>query len=218
MPSSRLSAISFKVILAALLFMGSFGLFSVIAHEVVLEKEDWFDTRVFSFAHAHSSPFVIQCFQVLTFFGSSLFLVPCYLFLIAFLLYRKRKADAINVLILAATSTLLMYVLKISFARHRPELPLFRQLDSYSFPSGHSLSSFVFFSVLVVEIWKSGIARAWKWGWAIFFFLFTLGIGFSRIVLRYHYASDVLAGFCLGLGYVLLFFALQKWVRKKWLV
>lgn len=205
-------AISGKLISALLLFIISLFFFSIISHEVVLEKEDWFDKTVFDYLRTYSSPFNIDLFNFFTFFGSSTFLFPAYIILIILLIYKNQKSDAIDVAILGITSTLLLYILKISFARARPDFPLLRQLSSYSFPSGHTLSSFIFFSVLVVEVWKFEIEKKWKISLTVLFTFLSLTVALSRIVLRYHYASDVLAGLSLGIAYVLLFF----WLRKKW--
>ena len=205
-------AISGKLISALLLFIISLFFFSIISHEVVLEKEDWFDKTVFDYLRTYSSPFNIDLFNFFTFFGSSTFLFPAYIILIILLIYKNQKSDAIDVAILGITSTLLLYILKISFARARPDFPLLRQLSSYSFPSGHTLSSFIFFSVLVVEVWKFEIDKKWKISLTVLFTFLSLTVALSRIVLRYHYASDVLAGLSLGIAYVLLFF----WLRKKW--
>lgn len=205
-------AISGKLISALLLFIISLFFFSIISHEVVLEKEDWFDKTVFDYLRTYSSLFNIDLFNFFTFFGSSTFLFPAYIILIILLIYKNQKSDAIDVAILGITSTLLLYILKISFARARPDFPLLRQLSSYSFPSGHTLSSFIFFSVLVVEVWKFEIDKKWKISLTVLFIFLSLTVALSRIVLRYHYASDVLAGLSLGIAYVLLFF----WLRKKW--
>ena len=205
-------AISGKLISALLLFIISLFFFSIISQEVVLEKEDWFDKTVFDYLRTYSSPFNIDLFNFFTFFGSSTFLFPAYIILIILLIYKNQKSDAIDVAILGITSTLLLYILKISFARARPDFPLLRQLSSYSFPSGHTLSSFIFFSVLVVEVWKFEIDKKWKISLTVLFIFLSLTVALSRIVLRYHYASDVLAGLSLGIAYVLLFF----WLRKKW--
>jgi undecaprenyl-diphosphatase len=40
-------------------------------------------------------------------------------------------------------------------------------------------------------------------------------IGISRIVLRVHYPSDVLAGFCMGFAWVTLLLSLQGQLRRK---
>jgi membrane-associated phospholipid phosphatase len=205
-------SISGKLISAILLFCISLLFFSIISHEVVIEKEDWFDKSVFDYLHTYSSPLTLNLFNFLTFFGSSAFIFPAYLILVLLLIYKNRKSDAIDVGILGITSTILLYILKISFARARPDFPLINQSTTYSFPSGHTLSAFIFFSILVIEVWKFKIQKKWQITLTILFAFLSLAVALSRIILRYHFASDVLAGLSLGIAYVLLFF----WLRKKW--
>lgn len=206
---------SFFSIAAIIMCFIAFAIFIIIAHEVVTEKEDWFDSTAFAFFKNYSTDFSIQLFKLFTFLGSGIFLFPAYTIILVWLIYKHRKADATDIAILAITSSLLLHIFKISFARHRPELPLLSSLTTYSFPSGHTLSSFVFFSVLMWLVWHSNITPKWKWFFTILFALLPLAIGISRIILRYHYASDVLAGFSLGMAYVLLYFGLRKIWRRN---
>lgn len=204
-----------RFVIPPLLFIISLGLFSLIAHEIVQEHEDWFDSRAFTFSKAYSSAHVISFFKFLTFFGSGTFLFPAYILLIIVLFYVRRRADAIHVSVLGITSTGIIYASKLFFARPRPDLPLFDKLDSYSFPSGHSMGSFVFVCILIRELWQSEIAMLWKYLLSVILLVITFAIGISRIVLRYHYASDVVGGFCLGFAYVLFYFGMQKLLRRK---
>jgi undecaprenyl-diphosphatase len=104
-----------------------------------------------------------------------------------------------------------MFGLKEYFHRKRPDLPVIRSLHNYSFPSGHALSSFIFCSVLIYLIWKGGMRNVWKWILSVLLILFSICIGISRIVLRYHYPTDVIAGFCLALAWVIL----SLWLERK---
>jgi len=110
-------------------------------------------------------------------------------------------------------------ILKNSFRRQRPDLPLLETLKSYSFPSGHAYSSFIFFSILAYILWKAKMKAIWKWTLAVFLILFSLAVGVSRVVLRYHYASDVIAGFCIGFSWVIFsLWSLNKihfYIKKK---
>jgi membrane-associated phospholipid phosphatase len=210
-----IKSISLEAFLLSLLFLVAIGVFGLVAHEVVGENESAFDNDAFAFFKSHSSPVMIMFFKRLTFFGSSYFLLSAYVVLIAYLFIRKRKNYAIDIIIIAVTSTLLMDGFKLLFARHRPELPLFKELTNYSFPSGHALSSFIFASVLIYLTWKSTWSRTVKIILSILLVLASIFIGISRIVLRYHYASDVLAGFCLGFAWVLFSLWLQRKIRRK---
>jgi undecaprenyl-diphosphatase len=191
------------------------AVFAVLAHEVLGEKEDWFDTKAFIFLHNHSSPGSLQIFKLLTFLGSTWFLFAGYIILVTYLLLKRNTADAIDIAIMGITSFVLLRVLKSVFARHRPSLPVFRTLDTYSFPSGHALLSFIFCSVLIYLAWKNNRNRTWKWLLSILLILLSVFIGISRIVLREHYASDVLAGFCIGFAWILFSFWVQKIIMKR---
>jgi membrane-associated phospholipid phosphatase len=203
--------IALDVLLVSLLFIGAFIAFGYLAHEVVREDDNVFDQKVFSFFQAYATAGFIAVMKVLTFFGNYYFIMPAYIFLITFLFIKGRRTDAINIIIIAVTSTLLMFGLKEFYHRERPELPLFRAATNYSFPSGHALSSFIFCSVITYLIWRTGIVKKWKWIISLFLLVFAISIGISRIVLRYHYASDVLAGFYLGVVWAFL----ALWLERK---
>jgi len=81
--------------------------------------------------------------------------------------------------------------------------------DSWSFPSGHTSSSFAFATAV--------FANNKKWG--IGAYVLAALIGFSRIYLGVHYCTDVLAGAVLGVVYgvigVLVVGAIIKLIKKK---
>ena len=203
--------VSRLALLLILCFWGALFGFYILGHEIVVENEDWFDTRVFQFFHSHSPHGLVTFFKDITFFGSIPFLLPAYVVIAAILFFRKQKADAICTAVIGLLSTALIFTLKNIYARDRPDLPLFAKATNYSFPSGHSLSSAVFFAVLISLVWESKFSKPIRIILTVCLILLTLLIGISRIILRYHYATDVIAGFCLGIACVIFFF----WLRKK---
>ena len=207
--------VSLKTLLVSSLFFIAVFVFAFLAHEIVGEKEDLFDTKVFHFLKAHTTTPLIKLMQWLTFFGNHYFLIPAYILLVTFLFFRHRNSDAINIIVIVLSSTGLLFGLKAIYQRHRPEIPLLRELHDYSFPSGHALSSFIFCSILIYLIWKSDLRPVLKYLLAGLLVIFSISIGISRIVLRYHFASDVLAGLALGFAWVIFsFWALQKLSKK----
>jgi undecaprenyl-diphosphatase len=206
-----ITEIELKTLLVSLLFIISVFVFGYLAHEVVGENETQFDSRVFQFFAAYNSPAFISVNKVLTFFGATYFVIPAYVILIIILWLIRRRSDAINVAIVAVTSTLLMLGLKQFFHRHRPELPLVKTLTNFSFPSGHALCSFIFCSAIIYLINKGKLDLKWKWIFSILLILLAIAIGISRIVLRYHYATDVVAGFCVGFAWVIF----SLWLERK---
>ncbi|MEO6731375.1 MAG: phosphatase PAP2 family protein [Ferruginibacter sp.] len=201
---------SSRQIVALLLLIIALTVFCLLSHEVVIENEDWFDSRVFTFFKSYSLPWIVNIFRCISFFGSDYFLLPAYVILVVTVFFKSDKAAAIDIALLGIGSTLLLFGLKTAFARVRPPFPLLIALKNYSFPSGHAVSSFIFFSVLAWLVWNTGIPQKWKWLVSFLLLLLIMAIGVSRIVLRYHYASDVVAGFSLGMVCMILFLFAQN--------
>lgn len=210
-----LTQISLKVLAVLLLFISCLMVFAYIADENVLENNKVFDEEVIVYVAAHSNPLLVQVMQIITFFGSSYFLLPAYIVLIVFFLLKKQKTYAIDIAIIAVSSTAILFLLKEIFKRHRPLLPVGKILLSYSFPSGHSVSSFIFCSVLAYLVWMSLIKKIWKYIVALLLLLFAAVIGLSRIILNVHYATDVIAGFCFGTVWVVISFWVMRKIRNK---
>ena len=189
--------------------------FSLIVHEAVLEKEDVFDNNVIHFFATHSSGGFIAIMEKVTFFGSTTFLLPAYVVLISWLASRRKKQYAIDTAIIAISSTAMMFGLKQVFHRHRPELPIIKGIGGYSFPSGHSLSSFIFCSILIYLVWKGTLKPVVKYLLMFILLLCPLVIGLSRVVLNVHYATDVIGGFCLAIAWVVLSFFILKRIRRN---
>ena len=59
MKNNTVRAISIRFLLVSLLFLAALFLFGFIADEVVLEKEDLFDSRVFHFFAQFATPHFI---------------------------------------------------------------------------------------------------------------------------------------------------------------
>lgn len=204
-----------KSLLLTLLFITSLFIFVYIADENVLEKDIAFDTRVMAFVVAHTTPLLQKIMLMITFLGSSQFLLPVYIVLVVFFMIKKNIAYALDIAIIAISSTAVMYLLKQLFKRHRPLLPVSETTDGYSFPSGHTFTSFISCSIVAYLIWISSIKPVWKYAVIASLFLGSISIGLSRIILNVHFATDVIAAFCLGIVYILLAFWIIKKLRKK---
>lgn len=77
-----------------------------------------------------------------------------------------------------------------------------------SFPSGHTFSSFICLSSLVCLSIDDKFNRKFYTPYIIFFSIYSVLMGFTRILLSHHYTTDVLAGLGFGiLSGILSFFA-----------
>lgn len=100
---------------------------------------------------------------------------------------------------------LLNVILKELVQRPRPEDINLVVETGFSFPSGHSMVAMAFFGLLVWLVWHYEKDRTMRLACCGGFSLIILLIGISRIYLGVHYASDVLAGFCVSLAWLALY-------------
>ena len=206
---------SLELLVTAVIFLIALFTFSFIVHEALYEREDIFDKKVIQFFSTHSSQSFIEVMRRITFFGSTTFLFPAYIVLIAWHISKKRTQYAIDITVIAVSSMSMMYALKQFFHRQRPQLPIIKDISGYSFPSGHALSSFIFCSILIYLAWKGNLQPVTKYILIALLLLCALAIGLSRIVLNVHYATDVIGGFCLGIIWVIISFTILKKIRKN---
>lgn len=191
---------AFFLLLAGLIALILFG---VLTHEVLGEQEDAFDSATFSYLSAHViTPKRTAIMEGITFLASRNFLLAAYSALILFYLYQKQKRRSLEVLLIGLIGFLINYLMKLFFHRPRPANPLVDPLTSFSFPSGHATSAFVFYGLLAYLVWQTKLSRPFKWLLSALLIALALLIGFSRVYLRVHYPSDVIGGFFIGFAWI----------------
>jgi len=167
--------------------------------DMVIRDENSLDQFAFKKISGIISASLTRFMTIITFFGSFNFLFPAYILLIIYDLYIKDKKLFLYILCIGLSSTGLLFLLKFLFKRIRPSDPLLHAVNGFSFPSGHSFSGFTFYGILVYIIWNdTNLAKASKWLFSILLFIIACIIAFSRVYLHVHFASDVIAGFCLA--------------------
>jgi membrane-associated phospholipid phosphatase len=141
----------------------------------------------------------------ITFLGKHQFLIPANLILIFyFIVITKQNWFTIRVITIAVSSLVLMLLLKQLFQRKRPLSPLLKAAKGLSFPSGHAIMAVTFYGLLIYII-QNSIASDWlKVVSTLLLVILIFFIGFSRVYLRVHYASDVASGFIIGTLWLLI--------------
>jgi len=172
-----------------------------------------FDFGVRNRVHEFATPTLTQWMIRISFLGANGLILAAAIALIAFIVFRWRRAALWLVINLAGTLVLDL-TLKYSFDRLRPT-PFFVPIPrTPSFPSGHALFSFCFYGVLAGLL--AGRIRSLR----IRILIWTLAallvgaIGLSRIYLGVHYPSDVIAGYLTGTLWVSTMIAMDR-VRKR---
>ena len=157
------------------------------------------DVDLARWLHEHSSPALVDVFDVVTWAGNAIVLGLLTAVVLAVLIRRRALEQAMLLVGVAGGLEILNALLKLLFHRPRPELA-FIHLDTYSVPSGHAAGSAAIYTALAVLV-----ARRLRPRGRVLVALGTtallLVIGFSRLYLGAHYLSDVLAGLTLGLAW-----------------
>ena len=108
---------------------------------------------------------------------------------------------ASNLVITVLLNQLLKYIIQ----RPRPDGYRLITESGYSFPSGHSMVSMAFYGLIIYLIWKMVKNKKIKYISCGILGILIPMIGFSRIYLGVHYASDVIGGFAISIVYLLLY-------------
>ena len=175
------AAVSIIALIALMLNWQHFVLFDSYIHELSqLLRTPWLD---------HSMIIITRLADFETQFLVSALL--CALLLV-FRQYRALLFAGGALFAAAATNQLL----KPFFARARPDV-LLEPLQSYSFPSSHSVSGFAFFLVLGVLASRQQPQR-WRVLWLLTALLPAFAVALSRVYLTAHWPTDILAGAMLG--------------------
>ena len=131
---------------------------------------------------------------------------------IIFLRFRKYRTDGVTILLALVLCVLIGNIgLKPLIARARPftlnsEITLLIPSPTdFSFPSGHTMSSFAAATVIFCKDWRMGI-------WAG---LLAAVIAFSRLYLYVHYPSDVLGGAIIGIMLALVAVSIRNAIITK---
>lgn len=209
---ASIALLSLELVMVLFAFICSFIAVAWVVRRIFLQQKEDLDYEVFDVLSRYVNESTTSIMQFITFFGSHNFLIPANLILIAYFLFiKKHKWYSIKVPAVGLSSLLLMFSLKFIFNRPRPLFPLLENVNGLSFPSGHAFMSFSFFGLLVYLTWKYVHNRFVKWLLITGLFIFIFLIGLSRIYLKVHYASDVLAGLCLGL----IWLVISLWILRK---
>ena len=208
---SKLLPILFLEIFFGLTFACiAFLIFFELTHRIAGDTVLFYDVSLMKFIYSLRSPILTHFMVLVSFLGGSTFLLITSTTALLYLLRKKYFHDAALFGFTFVTGVLLNLLLKHVIARARPDIePLIHEIF-YSFPSGHSMNAFVFYSLLAYltyhftkDRFLTGVVSVICTGIILF-------IGISRVYLGVHYPSDVLAGYLAGAGWFLTVLVIDR--------
>lgn len=192
---SRIQKISLIII-----FTMIFGLIAFF-HESRIGK--WIDNEVYEFIYSSESFITTSIMLGYTKLGEVWSMILLSLLVVAYLMLKKMKIEALFFALSMILSGTLNPLLKNIFDRERPTLLRLIDISGFSFPSGHAMGSAAFFGSLAYIIHRNSTSRLKPWLIGVCA-LTVLMISSSRVYLGVHYPTDVIAGMIGGIICVLL--------------
>lgn len=189
-------------------------LFIIILYTVQTKKINSLDQLIYEKISRFINPTNTKFMKIITIFGSVIG-IAFGVFISYFFLKDKFDKSFITLAMLGEAA--LNNVIKVIIKRPRPTINPLVVETGYSFPSGHTMSSTAFFSLLIFFLWKSHLPTKIK---IIITIPFVCIIGLvltSRVYLGVHYFSDVFAGLLLSLACILLLSSGYPKIKKFFL-
>ena len=187
-------------------------IFAIFTYKVVADKTIYIDSIVYNYISNNIiNKNRTEIVKVITNITSPIMVIITALILV---LAIKDKKIKISLVINLLGITIINNLIKVIIARPRPEINKLVTETGYSFPSGHSITSMVFYGYLTYKYINNNKIKI---PLIIFLIILIPTIGLSRIYLGVHYASDVLCGFLLGIIYLILFISIsKKYLERKY--
>lgn len=186
-------------------------LFVILCILVKLDLLSNIDESVYKFITSNMNDTTTNIYKVITFFGSTIFMVGlCVLLLVLFIILKKN----IYGYIISGTlifSTIMNNVIKVIIRRERPIYMIVRE-TTFSFPSGHTMASVSMYGILIYLINKSNMNKKLKIILSIILGMIPLMVATSRIYLGAHYFSDILGAIMLATIVLLIS---TKYIKDK---
>ncbi|SNZ14364.1 undecaprenyl-diphosphatase [Terribacillus aidingensis] len=199
-----------------LLFTISIILAFLLMMDVRLHAEPLLDQWTSAYPASLEGTFWYDLFRWITELGSSTVLsVLAFVFGLFLAVKRKDLIGAGIVFTATALGYQFNFLIKGVVQRERPLILAIVDGEGFSFPSGHSMVSFITYGIIVYFLWKH-LKKKLRLTIAVLAGFLVLLIGISRYVLRVHYLTDILGGYSFGLIFLIIWILLYKWLRHKY--
>ena len=191
------------IVVAAILLATSLGVFIELTDELAENELEPYDKYVTEKVLSFRSDSLTSFFKFVTDLGDrNTYLIIIAVLIIFFWVKFKNWKLILQITGILILSSLSNVALKRVINRSRPSLEHLVNVNTLSFPSGHSMSAMAFYGFLIYLCLISKIPAVLKMLLITILSILILSIGLSRIYLGVHYPSDVAAGFVGGIMWV----------------
>jgi undecaprenyl-diphosphatase len=197
MPSGMPRTLPWRALIHFAIAAAATVLFAVLAEAVIEGEYDAPDRAMALAVHHLSNPVLDYVMIVVTYLGSGPVLAVAVAATSVWLWRGGHRRTTLVLVSNAIAAQLVTFLLKLFVQRPRPTLfEVIARPESWSFPSGHSLSAMAIYgSIAAVIVTFRRRDRVWVLMAAG---LLIAAIGFSRVYLGVHWPFDVVAGFVAG--------------------
>jgi undecaprenyl-diphosphatase len=206
-----------RTLLAVLaIVLGVWGLIS-LTDTVQEGRSQKFDMRVILWFVHHPGPaWLADMARDVTALGGVAVLTLVTLAVVGYLMIARKRGAAILVIVAVTGGLLIGSLLKHFIDRDRPPREFqTTYVFTHSFPSGHSMLSAVTYltlGALLAQVMKGRVLKLYFITMAL---ILTFLVGLSRIYLRLHWPTDVLAGWTAGLVWAILCLLVARLLQQK---
>lgn len=201
---------------ALVIVLGTWAFIALL--DVVREGESRrFDSRVIEYFHAHPGPPWLQdAGRDLTALGGITVLTLVVLAVVGSLLISRKRGAAALVIVATVGGIAIGSTIKHLVSRDRPPREYqVAYVFTKSFPSGHSMYSAVVYLTLGALLAQVTRGRTLKIYIICCAVLVTFLVGLSRVYLRVHWPTDVLAGWSAGLVWSILCLLVARELQQR---
>lgn len=176
-----------------------------------------FDNRLWNIVQSYQSETNTSIMKFVTFFGNPQgAVIPGAILLIYFLFIKPHRWYSILVPAVGVGSFFINRLMKSIFNRPRPILEerMVEVIYNLSFPSGHAMFAVAFYGLFIYISWHYLKSNWLKVICTLLILVFIFLIGVSRVYLKVHYPSDIIAGFAAGFIWLITAIYSAKAIEK----
>ena len=208
------------VLIAMLVVVASVYGFIELTDDVREGDTSHFDEWAIAWMHEHQGPRWLQIMgRDVTALGGVIVLAGMTLAVAGYFVLVRQYHVIVLLLIATAGGAALNTGLKHLIGRERPpeEGRAVAEI-SKSFPSGHAMLSAAVYLTLGVLLARMTKSRKVKFYFLSLALLITVMVGVSRVYLRVHWPTDVLAGWVIGLAWAILLWLIATFLQRHGII